>query len=309
MVLTLGLSIVIGLLLGLLGGGGSILTVPMLVYMLHVEPKTAILTSFVVVGSSSLMALIPHARRSSVCWKSGLFFGLSGMAGAFVGGRFAVHFSADLLMGLFGLISLTTGLLMLRKAKSTHRSDAGQQAISVCPLRAPYFRLLFDGFFVGSVTGMVGVGGGFIIVPALTLLVGLPMQGAVGTSLMIIVMNAMAGLAGFSQHAALDLPLTAIVTAGALTGSAMGAVVSGYVKPAWLRRVFGLMVVAVGIYVLTQSLTEELFLSIEAWFSRSDSMRWTIAGLSLLLLVLAIGSWVHKTDVAIFAAHKTVDGV
>jgi hypothetical protein len=69
------------------------------------------------------------------------------------------------------------------------------------------------------------------------------------------------------------------------------------------------MVVAVGIYVLTQSLTEELFLSIEAWFSRSDSMRWTIAGLSLLLLVLAIGSWVHKTDVAIFAAHKTVDGV
>ena len=309
MVLTLGLSIVIGLLLGLLGGGGSILTVPMLVYMLHIEPKTAILTSFVVVGSSSLMALIPHARRSSVCWKSGLFFGLSGMAGAFVGGRFAVHFSSDLLMSLFGLISLTTGLLMLRKAKSTHRADVGQQTISACPLRAPYFRLLFDGFFVGSLTGMVGVGGGFIIVPALTLLVGLPMQGAVGTSLMIIVMNAMAGLVGFSQHAALDVSLTTIVTAGSLTGSAMGAVVSGYVKPAWLRRGFGLMVVAVGTYVLTQSLTAELFLSIAAWFSRSDSLGWTIAGLSLLSLVLAIGSWIHKTDVAIFMAHKTVDGV
>jgi len=231
------------------------------------------------------------------------------MAGAFVGGRFAVHFSADLLMGLFGLISLTTGLLMLRRAKSTHRSDVGQHAISVCPLRAPYFRLLFDGFFVGSVTGMVGVGGGFIIVPALTLLVGLPMQGAVGTSLMIIVMNAMAGLAGFSQHAALDVSLTAIVTTGALTGSAMGAVVSGYMKPAWLRRVFGLMVVAVGLYVLKQAVTLELIASIEAWFAHSDSQVWTIGGISLLLLVLAIGSWIHKTDVAVFTAHKTLDGV
>jgi uncharacterized membrane protein YfcA len=84
MILTLALSIVIGLLLGLLGGGGSILTVPMLVYVLHLEPKNAIVTSFVVVGISSLMALIPHARRGSVCWKSGLLFGVTGMVGASV---------------------------------------------------------------------------------------------------------------------------------------------------------------------------------------------------------------------------------
>ncbi len=309
MLLTLSLSIVIGLLLGLLGGGGSILTVPMLVYLLHIEPKIAILTSFVVVGSSGLMALIPHARRSSVCWKSGLFFGLSGMAGAFVGGRFAVHFSSDLLMSLFGLISLSTGLLMLRRAKSANQSAAGQLQISVCPLRAPYFRLLFDGFFVGSVTGMVGVGGGFIIVPALTLLVGLPMQGAVGTSLMIIVMNAIAGLTGFSQHAELDWPLTAIVTAGALLGSAVGGVVSGYVKPAWLRRVFGLMVVSIGIYVLTQSVTEQLLNDTAAWFAQSQSLAWVAAGVSLALLLLLIGSWIHKTDVAIFAVRKSMDGV
>ncbi len=309
MLMTLSLSIVIGLLLGLLGGGGSILTVPMLVYLLHIEPKTAILTSFVVVGTSSLMALIPHARRSSVCWKSGLFFGLAGMAGAFVGGRFAVHFSSDLLMSLFGLISLSTGVLMLRRAKSVNQSATASLPVSVCPLRAPYFRLLFDGFFVGSITGMVGVGGGFIIVPALTLLVGLPMQGAVGTSLMIIVMNAIAGLTGFSQHAVLDWPLTAIVTAGALLGSAVGAVVSGYVKPAWLRRVFGVMVVCIGIYVLTQSVTEQLVISTRVWFAQTDSLLWLTAGLSIALLLLTIGSWIHKADVAIFVVRKSINGV
>lgn len=306
MLLTLTLSIIIGLLLGLLGGGGSILTVPMLVYLLHIEPKTAIVTSFVVVGISSLMALIPHARRSSVCWKSGAFFGLSGMAGAFAGGRFAVHFSADLLMSLFGLISLSTGLLMLLKAKKDITTTTKQPS-SACPLQVPYLRVLFDGFFVGSLTGMVGVGGGFLIVPALTLLVGLPMQGAVGTSLLIIIMNALAGLAGYSQHAQIDLSLTAIVTAGALLGSGMGGVLSGYIKPAVLRRGFGLMVVAIGIYVLFQSLTKELLIHVEQWMNNSHGMGLASIGLLSVLALLAIGSWIHKTDAVVFGAKKTAD--
>ncbi|MGZ4999981.1 MAG: sulfite exporter TauE/SafE family protein, partial [Methylomonas sp.] len=162
MLLTLGLSVVIGLLLGLLGGGGSILTVPMLVYMLHVEPKSAIATSFVVVGVSSLMAMIPHALRGSVCWKSGVFFGLAGMAGAFGGGRLASHFSGDLLMAVFGLITLLTGAAMLVNKRSP--APLSEQVQAVCPLRAPYLRLLFDGLFVGGLTGLVGIGGGFLIV-------------------------------------------------------------------------------------------------------------------------------------------------
>ena len=307
MLLTLTLSIIIGLLLGLLGGGGSILTVPMLVYLLHVEPKTAIVTSFVVVGISSLMALIPHARRSSVCWKSGAFFGLSGMAGAFAGGRFAAHFSADLLMSLFGLISLSTGLLMLFKAKTKTTATASNLPTSACPLQVPYLRVLFDGFFVGSLTGMVGVGGGFLIVPALTLLVGLPMQGAVGTSLLIIVMNALAGLAGYSQHAQIDLSLTAIVTAGALLGSGMGGVLSGYIKPTLLRRGFGLMVVAVGIYVLLQSVTEELLINSEQWLGNVHGISLASFGLLILLVLLVIGSWIHKNDAVVFGAKKTAD--
>jgi len=308
MLLTLGLSMIIGLLLGLLGGGGSILTVPMLVYLLQVEPKTAITTSFVVVGVSSLLALIPHARRHSVCWKSGVFFGLSGMTGAFAGGRLAVHFTSDLLMTLFGLISLSTGLLMLRGGKSSTDASPTSIPLRVCPLRVPYLRVLFDGFFVGGLTGMVGVGGGFLIVPALTLLVGLPMQGAIGTSLLIIVMNALAGLVGYSQHAALDLPLTALVAAGSLAGSGIGAFVSGYVNPAWLRRGFGLMVVAVGFYVLSQAFTAQLLLDTEAWFNRAHSEIWATLALLTVLILLRIGSWIHKADAVVLKPQSGSNG-
>lgn len=309
MVLTLTLSLIIGLLLGMLGGGGSILTVPMLVYLLNIEPKTAISTSFVVVGLSSLLALIPHARRHSVCWKSGIFFGLSGMAGAFAGGRLAAFFTSDMLMSVFGLVSLTTGLLMLLRNKKVRRQTAASDLpASICPLQAPYMRLLFDGFFVGALTGMVGVGGGFLIVPALTLLVGLPMQGAVGTSLLIIVMNALAGLGGYSQHVEFDLLLTLQVSSGALVGSALGAILSGYIKPTLLRRGFGLMVVAVGIYVLSQAVNAQLLTDIKELSNYAHSGIW--AGLALLgiLLLLRIGSWIHRSETVALNNQHTADG-
>lgn len=303
MLLTLGLAVIIGLLLGLLGGGGSILTVPMLVYVLHVEPKLAIVTSFVVVGVSSLIALIPHARRASVCWKSGLFFGLAGMAGAFGGGRLAAHFSGDVLMSLFGLVSLSTGLLMLRGKRGDAKPKVVGQLNSVCPLRVPFFRVLFDGFFVGGLTGMVGVGGGFLIVPALTLLVGLPMQGAVGTSLLIIAMNALAGLSGYSQAVALDWELTAVVTAGAISGSAVGAWLSAYVKPVALRKAFGTMVILVAGYVLSQAVTEPLLASVELWLADAKGPGRAVVGLLLVLLVLRIGRLIHKADAVVFTPH------
>lgn len=303
MLLTLGLAVIIGLLLGLLGGGGSILTVPMLVYVLHVEPKLAIVTSFVVVGISSLMALIPHARRGSVCWKSGLFFGLAGTVGAFGGGRVAAHFSDEVLMTLFGLVSLSTGLLMLRAKRTDAKSNTVAQPSSVCPLRVPFFRVLFDGFFVGGLTGMVGVGGGFLIVPALTLLVGLPMQGAVGTSLLIIAMNALAGLSGYSQHVSLDWELTGLITAGALFGSAIGAWLSVYVQPTVLRKAFGMMVVGVAGYVLSQALSPEMLSSLVLWLSDAKEASRVVVGLLLMLLLLRIGRWIHKADIVVFTLH------
>ena len=303
MTLAFSLSIVIGLLLGLLGGGGSILTVPMLVYVLHIEPKQAIVTSFVVVGVSSLMALLPHARRGAVCWKSGLLFGLTGMLGAFGGGRLAGHFSNDGLMSLFGVICLLTGLLMVRPGKPEIAVQISQQPLNVCPLRIPYLRVLFDGFFVGALTGMVGVGGGFLIVPALTLLVGFPIKGAVGTSLLVIAMNALAGLAGYSQHVELDLILTGIVAIGTLTGSAVGAYASAYVKPSVLRQIFGVLVVLVAAYVLYQSLTLKLIKAVDVWALNPNSPEVAMAGLLLLWLVLRIGSWIHKTDLVTLAPN------
>lgn len=300
MLLTLGLSMVIGLLLGLLGGGGSILTVPMLVYMLHIDPKNAIITSFVVVGISSLIALIPHARRGTVCWKSGLIFGMTGMAGAFGGGRLAVHFSGDVLMTLFGLICLLAGVLMLRSSKPQLTSLPVNEPIKVCPLRLLYSRVLFDGFFVGVLTGLVGVGGGFLIVPALTLLVGFPIKGAIGTSLLVIAMNALAGLLGYSQHATLDLNLTGIVAGGAIAGSVLGALLSAYVRPMLLRRGFGLMVLLVAAYTLSQSVTVQFMESVDQWIVSPRSPEWALLGLLLLWLLLRIGSWIHKTDSVIF---------
>jgi uncharacterized membrane protein YfcA len=301
MLLTLSLSLVIGLLLGLLGGGGSILTVPMLVFVLHIEPKQAIVTSFVVVGVSSLMALIPHARRKSVCWKSGMLFGLAGMLGAFAGGRLAGNFSSEFLMTLFGLVSLCTGLAMLRGGKPKIAMLSAGQPVRICPLSVPFLRVLFDGLFVGALTGMVGVGGGFLIVPALVMLVGLPMQGAVGTSLLVIAMNAVAGLAGYSQHVSLDLPLTGLVAGGSIVGSGIGAWLSAYVKPRLLRRVFALMVMLVAAYVLSQSVTPELLQGVETWVLAPNSPEWALAGLLLFWLLLRIGMWIHKADTVILS--------
>lgn len=296
MLLTFSLAVIIGLLLGLLGGGGSILTVPMLVYLLHVEPKQAIVTSFVVVGVSSLIALISHATRGSVCWKSGVFFGLAGMVGAFGGGRLAAHFSSDLLMSLFGLVSLATGLLMLRRPRAVAGTPSAGELVKVCPLQVPFLRVLFDGLFVGVITGMVGVGGGFLIVPALTLLVGLPMQAAVGTSLLVIAMNALAGLSGYSQHVAINVELTTVVMLGAILGSALGAWWSAYIKPAALRKVFGLMVIAVAGYVLSQSLNQQLLLDLEPWLLDAKIQGKALVGLLLGALVILIGYWIHKAD-------------
>jgi uncharacterized membrane protein YfcA len=296
MILVITLSVLIGLLLGLLGGGGSILTVPVLVYVLHIAPKTAIVTSFVVVGISSLMALIPHARKGNVCWSSGVIFGLAGMLGAFGGGRLAAHFSNEVLMALFGLVTLVTGLAMWRSRGKRDYPATAQT--STCPLRAPFPKLIFDGFFVGALTGLVGVGGGFLIVPALTLGVGLSMPAAVGTSLLVVVMNAVAGLGGYTQHVAIDLPLTLQFSAGAIFGSLLGGWASGRIQPRILRRIFGLTVVAIAAYVLHQSISLELLSEIWAWMEIRGEFALGGVTMATLLAIFWIAVRIHQSDPA-----------
>lgn len=309
MTLAVTLSVLIGVLLGLLGGGGSILTVPMLVYALHLPPKTAIATSFIVVGASGLIGLVPHARRGRVSWRSGLVFGLAGMAGAFGGGRLAGQISNELLMALFGVVTLVTGLAMLRGRGAEARNGSlegtpAPRSVQGQSRRALDLRLLFDGFFVGGLTGLVGVGGGFLIVPALTLLVGLPMSTAVGTSLLVIVMNAVAGLGGYSQHVALDPALTGWVTVGAIAGSVAGSGLSGRIGAEALRRLFGGFILLVAGYVLYRSLTLDVMAGVQALLERHLEFFQGAAALAALLVLFRIGARIHRREGQADCGHQ-----
>jgi uncharacterized membrane protein YfcA len=244
LVLALVLSVLIGVSLGLLGGGGSILTTPILIYALGVETKPAIATSLVVVGVTSLAAVVQHARAGNVEWKTGLVFGAAGMAGAYLGGYAAAWVPEAVLLGLFGLMMLATAFAMFRG-----RKEAGPQAAHA---HHPVWKIVAEGVVVGVVTGLVGAGGGFLVVPALALLGGLPMKKAVGTSLLVIAMKSFAGYAGHAAHVEIDLQLAAIVSGAAVVGSFLGSGLANVVPPDLLRRGFAGFVLAMAVFVLAQ---------------------------------------------------------
>jgi hypothetical protein len=168
--------------------------------------------------------------------------------------------------------------------------------IAVCPAKVPYPRVLFDGFFVGFLTGLVGVGGGFMIVPALAMLVRLPMQAAVGTSLLVIAMNAIAGLGGYASHVSIDLNLTAIVTGGAVIGAVSGGLLSKRISATVLRRLFGGFVLLVAGYVLSQSVTFKLLFDLKGLMERHLEFVLGMATLSFTMAIYHIGKWIHKTE-------------
>jgi uncharacterized membrane protein YfcA len=168
-VLVLFAGVVIGLLLGLTGGGGSILTVPLLVYVVGLDAKIAIATSLLVVGLASLAALIPHSRTGNVRWKTGIIFGCAGMVGAYSGGRLAVYIADVLLLLLFAGVMIGSGVAMVKKKSLAPLHEGNATA----DIGRSWTKIIGDGFVVGIVTGLVGAGGGFLVVPALALLGGL----------------------------------------------------------------------------------------------------------------------------------------
>ncbi|MEU5878669.1 sulfite exporter TauE/SafE family protein [Spirillospora sp. NPDC047279] len=242
--LTLAGALAVGVSLGLLGGGGSILTVPLLVYVAGVETKQAIAMSLFVVGATAFAGLLPHARAGRVRWRTGLLFGAAGMTGAYVGGRLAAFIPAGVLLGAFAVMMAVTAVAMLRRRPAASGSQAGR------PAARPVPRILAEGVTVGLVTGLVGAGGGFLVVPALVLLGGLPMPVAVGTSLLVIGMKSFAGLAGYLHTAQLDWPLTLAVTGAAVLGGVAGSRLAGRVNPDRLRQAFGWFVLLMAAFVL-----------------------------------------------------------
>ena len=240
--LVLLLAVAVGVSLGLLGGGGSILAVPLLVYVAGLESKEAIATSLFVVGVTSLAALVPHARAGRVRWRTGLLFGAAAMVGAYVGGRLAAFIPGTVLLVAFSLMMLATAVAMIRGRREVGEREGGMRIGLV----------LAEGGVVGLVTGMVGAGGGFLVVPTLVLLGGLPMSIAVGTSLMVIAMKSFAGLGGYLASVQIDWGLAAAVTAAAVLGSVLGGTLTGRIPADTLRRGFGWFVVVMGVFVLSQ---------------------------------------------------------
>lgn len=244
-VLAIALSLLIGLSLGLLGGGGSILTLPILTYAAGMETKAAIAASLFVVGVTSATGAIAHARAGRIQWRTGVVFGAAGMVGAFIGGRLAAYVPGTVLIVAFALMMVATAIAMLRG-----RRAAARREVPVLPVG----KVIAEGVAVGLVTGIVGAGGGFLVVPALVLLGGLPMEIAVGTSLVVISMKSFAGLAGHLGHVDLDWPITLAITAAAVVGSFAGGALAGRIPPDRLRRAFGVFVLVMAALMLADQL-------------------------------------------------------
>ncbi|MBK7584585.1 MAG: sulfite exporter TauE/SafE family protein [Myxococcales bacterium] len=269
------LAIFVGIALGLLGGGGSILTLPILRYVLDIEAHQAVAMSLLVVGTTSLAALIPHARSGRIRWRIAFFFGVAGMAGAFLAGRVAKFVPSGPLLALFALVMLTTAVAMLRGPNRV-------RAVTVAS--RPVAKILAEGFAVGVVTGLVGAGGGFLVVPALVLLGGLAMDEAVGTSLVVISMKSFAGLAGFLGHTTIDWTVAAWVTAAAVVGSVVGGALVGRVRPSLLRESFGWLVVAMALFIATREVPRMLGSELSAL----AALALALLGSSMALLVTKI---------------------
>ncbi|WP_136708887.1 sulfite exporter TauE/SafE family protein [Agromyces sp. H66] len=246
LVIALLLAVLVGVSLGLMGGGGSILTVPILTYVLGMGPKEAIAASLFIVGVTSAVSVFSHARAGRVRWKTGLIFGAAGMVGAFLGGILGGYIPGVVLMVLFAIMMIATATAMIRGRKKRGEAHGEVQR------GLPVLRIILDGFAVGIATGLVGAGGGFLIVPALNLLGGLPMAVAVGTSLLVIAMKSFAGLGGYLFSVQLDWPVVLAFTALAIAGSFIGSALAGKVPETALRKGFGIFVLVVGGFVIFQ---------------------------------------------------------
>jgi hypothetical protein len=254
-------SLVIGISLGLIGGGGSILTVPVLVYLFHVDPVTATAYSLFIVGSTSLVGALPKYREGLVNLKTAVIFGAPSIAAVYATRKFIVPkipqevftvgdfvvTKAVLMMLLFAILMVAASVSMIREKKSPNGNTAEVQSFN-------YPMILLEGAIVGVLTGLVGAGGGFLIIPALVLLSKLPMKQAVGTSLLIIAAKSLIGFTGDLGHMQMDWRLLLVVTALAIVGIFIGNRMNKSIDGDKLKKGFGWFVLVMGVYIIVQQL-------------------------------------------------------
>lgn len=242
------LALIIGLTLGLFGGGGSTLTVPIFVYVLGFDPKLAIAMSFPVVGATSLVGAIGHWRAGNIRLSNALVFGLVTMTGAYGGARASRLLDGREQLLILGLVMAAAAVMMTRSAQR----DTTEATIPEPPSPALYF----VGLAVGALTGVIGIGGGFLLVPALVVFGKVPMREAVGTSLLVIAMNCVSGFAG--QRSTHEIPwlfvctFTAVAIVGILTGTRLAR----FVPQRTLKRGFALLLLVIAVLILWQNRTK-----------------------------------------------------
>ncbi|MCC0178127.1 sulfite exporter TauE/SafE family protein [Waterburya agarophytonicola K14] len=245
------LALCIGLSLGLIGGGGSVLAVPILIYVMELTPKTAIATSLAVVGMVSVIGVIPHWRQGNVNFRTAAFFAPTAMIGAYLGARIAdlPLITETFQLICFGLVMVTASILMIRKKGKSSETQA-EVASKQYNLASHWLAIPLQGLGIGIITGFVGVGGGFIIVPALVLFGGIAMKEAIGTSLLIIAFNSATGFWGYLSQVELDWNLVISFTVAASLGTLVGAYLTRFIDAKNLQKGFGYFVLAVAVFVL-----------------------------------------------------------
>jgi uncharacterized membrane protein YfcA len=254
-------SILIGVALGLIGGGGSILTVPVLVYLFAVEPVLATAYSLFIVGLTSAVGTVGYFKKGLVNIKTAIVFGIPSIIAVFTTRAFIVPaipkeiFSIEnfiltkdlFLMLLFAIIMVIASYTMIKKDKKTTIEEAGEQKFN-------YPLILIEGAIVGVITGLVGAGGGFLIIPALVILSKLPMKEAVGTSLVIIAAKSLIGFFGEGGESAIDWQFLFTISGFAIVGIFIGTALSKKIDGNKLKPAFGWFVLVMGIYIITKEL-------------------------------------------------------
>ncbi|HYG17527.1 MAG TPA: sulfite exporter TauE/SafE family protein [Ohtaekwangia sp.] len=251
-------SVCIGLILGILGSGGSILSIPILVYLFHIDVVMASAYSLFIVGATSLAGSIPKYREQVVNLRTGLLFGIPSIISIFSTRKWIVPAIPEILfdagdfiltkriflLGLFAVLMILASVSMIRNRNQLPAEDYH-------PRR---WLIAFEGILIGALTGLVGAGGGFLIIPALVLLTGLPFKTAVGTSLLIIATNSLAGFLGDILNYPIDWPFLLSITLLAITGILVGNKISRRIPATRLRHYFGWFVLITGIWILMQEL-------------------------------------------------------
>lgn len=256
-------SIIIGISLGLIGGGGSILTVPVLVYLFGIEPMMATAYSLFIVGTSSLIGAFPKYKQGLISIKTAIVFGIPSIAAVFATRKFIVPAipseiftlgdfvvtKSILMMVLFAILMVAASVSMIRDKKKNETEESSEQKFN-------YPLIIIEGSVVGVLTGLVGAGGGFLIIPALVMLSKLPMKMAVGTSLLIIAAKSLIGFLGdLSTNASnMDWKILGLVTGLAIVGIFIGNILSKKIDGNKLKKGFGWFVLVMGVYIILNEL-------------------------------------------------------